>query len=148
MLWTFQQEATIWILSFIITLQFAQREHICTVTLETRISTWDALLQTLSPEKLLHFDRSSISALGQLASTYADVKNQSWFPEGRATVTKGHTQQLQLLFFTSAGRTSTSLGWIYLSTLPSAALLANLGEEIMESKSLMVGELNKRAINF
>ena len=45
---------------------------------------------TDSLEKLSHFDRPSISALRRLAPTYTDEENQSWFPESRATVTKGH----------------------------------------------------------
>lgn len=54
------------------------------------ISTYDTVPPTLSPEKLLRWDRPSMSAMGQLVSTYADAENQSRFPEGRASVTQGH----------------------------------------------------------
>lgn len=114
------QEATI-PLRFIITLQLAQREHICTVTLgagnkqplyqHLRCSAADTL------EKLLLFDRPSISAPGQLASTYGDVGNQSWFPEGRGTASKGHIQQLKLLFFGSVKGISLGSALVVLANL-------------------------------
>lgn len=90
----------------------------------------------LSSEKQLHFDSPSISALGQLAPTYADVGNQSWSLEGRATVSKGHIQQLQLLSSRSIKGISLGSAW---------ALLASLEEGIIESISLAVGKSNRRA---
>lgn len=47
------------------------------------------LLCSLSSEKPFLFDRLSISAPRQLTFTYVDMENQSDFPEGRITVTKG-----------------------------------------------------------
>lgn len=90
----------------------------------------------LSSEKQLHFDSPSISALGQLAPTYADVGNQSWSLEGRATVSKGHIRQLQLLSSRSIKGISLGSAWV---------LLTSLEEGIIESISLAVGKSNKRA---
>lgn len=90
----------------------------------------------LSSEKQLHYDGPSISALGQLAPTYADVGNQSWSLEGRATVSKGHIQQLQFLSSRSIKGISLGSAWV---------LLASLEDGIIESISLAVGKSNRRA---